>query len=51
MEKKSGQSPGDGDRKQADQDEEAGDPVFTVCDHASFGNDSGTRDAYAGRSE
>lgn len=38
-------------RKQADQDEEAGDPVFTVCDHASFGHDSGTRDAYAGRSE
>ena len=47
----SGQSPGDGDRKQADQDEEAGDPVFAVCDHSSFGYDRGARDAYAGRSE
>lgn len=46
-----GQSPGDGDRKQADQDEEAGDPVFAVCDHSSFGYDRGARDAYAGRSE
>ena len=39
------------DRKQADQDEEAGDPVFAVCDHSSFGHDRGARDAYAGRSE
>lgn len=38
-------------KKLADQDEEAGDPVFTVCAHPSFGHDSGTRDAYAGRSE
>lgn len=46
-----GSLPGDGDRKQADQDEEAGDPVFAVCDHSSFGYDRGARDAYAGRSE
>ena len=31
--------------------EEAGDPVFAVCDHSSFGYDRGARDAYAGRSE